>query len=252
MNLTTYNRPYIWGFDGGDEKGLIVEKASIHHEQIAHLQTSDQIYDIFEPTIESTLARDELFQAYGIGSSLPSPVLRERLTRLFSDIEFGLPVHRARKDLSENNRTICSDITAQETSRTHCVVPNVVRSYRVSFGNPFRGFSHNIAHHCVDLIYIYDCFHDALAVADRRTPANNVVASNLDLVDVVQRFWIDFITNHNDGELEGEIDRCWATVFGADRRARLVKMDTDPEWVERSRRFDVLSKYWSARMARLF
>lgn len=35
------------------------------------------------------------------------------------------------------------------------------------FGNPFPGPFHGVAHHCVDLIYIFDCYRGYLEQADR-------------------------------------------------------------------------------------
>ncbi|KAJ6086402.1 hypothetical protein N7467_005316 [Penicillium canescens] len=37
-------------------------------------------------------------------------------------------------------------------------------------GNPFSGINHRKAQHCVELIYIHDCFSDALPAADESLP----------------------------------------------------------------------------------
>jgi hypothetical protein len=96
-----------------------------------------------------------------------------------------------------------------------------------------------VAHHCVDLIYIFDCFYDHLSRADRDA-VHSDARSNQDLVQDMQSQWIGFISD--DDVEDGQEDL--ATVYGPDRRQEAVSMATDPEWAERRQRLNILAKHW--------
>lgn len=121
--------------------------------------------------------------------------------------------------------------------------PTEVRAFRIKFGNPFPGVNYNIAHHCVDLLYIYDCFYLDIAETDRieesTKPRPEGCASNVSLVSAVQQAWINFIV---DDTVDGQEDV--ATVYEVDRKVYRRSIREDKEWVSMIARFTMLGKYW--------
>jgi hypothetical protein len=185
----------------------------------------------------------DILNHYGLAPELPVSVLRNRILLYLTDVEFGYPVQWAREELSSHGSvsTLSSEPRAEGRYRRESSSPRLTstQSYRVKFGNPFAGISHKVAHHCVDLIYIFDCFYDYLNKADRDT-VHSDVRSNHDLVQEMQSQWIGFIS---DDDVEDGRDGL-ATVYGSDRRQEVVDMARHPEWVERQQRFKVLAQHW--------
>ena len=114
--------------------------------------------------------------------------------------------------------------------------PTAVQSYRVKFGNPFPGINSGKAQHCVDLIYIYDCFEEALREVDKALPTGAV--TNASLVERIQADWIRFITAPSTGDQYG-----LATVYDVDRTTVTVSMTKNREFTDRKARFDLLDSY---------
>jgi carboxylesterase type B len=111
--------------------------------------------------------------------------------------------------------------------------PTAVQSYRVKFGNPFPGINYAKAHHCVDLIYVFDCFGETLRDVDKALPAGAV--KHASLVDRMQADWIRFITAPSTGDQYGI-----ATVYDVDRTTVTVSMALDRDFIERKARLDLL------------
>lgn len=138
-----------------------------------------------------------------------------------TDAKFGLPVHKAQKSLASSN------IVPEQH-------PSKVQSYRIQYTNPFSGPLQTLAHHCVDLLYIFDAFYQDLAKSK---------PSNQDLVEAMQRHWIDFIW---DG-CKPETSKCGVkedeiTVYRKDRTAIAKNMHKDPEYLEREKRLELLAQ----------
>ncbi|OJJ66083.1 hypothetical protein ASPBRDRAFT_189338 [Aspergillus brasiliensis CBS 101740] len=176
----------------------------------------------------------ELYQAYGFQPDISPTEMRKRVLQLLTDIQFGYPVQCARQELMDWEVP-----TGEPTENTTATRPTMVHSYRMSVGNPFPGPRQGIAQHCVDLIYIYNCFAEALHIADEALPAN--APTNAALVDHVQEDWIRFITAPSLDSQTGK-----ATVYGSDRTASTVHMDSDETWTDRMHRFTVLGRHWSS------
>lgn len=176
--------------------------------------------------------------AYDVSASTPTPQYHKRIEQIMTDMAFGYPVELARRELSAG---LAEQDKAVDGSAPF---PSETRSFRIKFGNPFPGPCHNVAHHCVDLIYIYDCFYDDLRRKDRKResaisqePCPKDWASNSLLVSIVQDLWISFIT---DEEVKGS--EPIAYVFDVDRKLYLKEMETDEDWAERRIRLEVMAK----------
>jgi hypothetical protein len=158
--------------------------------------------------------------------------LHNQIYQFLSDLHFGYPVQRSREELmgweSPENHGQCDSLLHR---------PTKVDSFRISFGNPFPGINHRIAHHCVDLIYIYDCFEDALRAADKAEPVGAV--SNASLVDLIQADWIAFITRSKSTPHQSAL----AKIYQMDRTAVTVDMSSDKIWADRLSRLSLIDKY---------
>lgn len=71
---------------------------------------------------------------------------------------FEVPVHITGKALR----------TQQQPQRNgHTGVIGQVQAFHVKTGNPFPGPCEGVAHHCVELIYLFEAFHTAFVEADQ-------------------------------------------------------------------------------------
>lgn len=154
--------------------------------------------------------------------------LHEGILQFLSDVQFSNPVQKAREELMSWDISETKGISESGSPR-----PTAVQSYRVKFGNPFPGINYAKAHHCVDLIYVFDCFGEALRDADKTLLAG--VATHSSLVDRMQADWIRFITAPSTGDQYG-----LATVYDVDRTAVTVSMALDRNFVEMKARLDLL------------
>lgn len=138
-----------------------------------------------------------------------------------------------------------------------------VQSYKVKFGNPFPGPYHDVAHHCVDLIYLFDAFHDDLLATDNpsvestspgpATPDSGYLSlprkgkvSNSALRQDIQRQWINFIVDDHTKDVKeqhhsGKDARI--LVYGTDRIPVEESLEFDLEWVEQKNRFGLLAEH---------
>lgn len=114
----------------------------------------DQIQSIFAQTYADPSARSEIMRVYGLTESSSEEDLAQGLYTFLNDSMFEGSVDLARTSF-RNRRRVAG----------HPEVKSV-HSYFVEFGNPFPGPSQGMSHHCVDLIYLFEAFHDALALAD--------------------------------------------------------------------------------------
>lgn len=194
----------------------------MHRSKVTQIMSFEDLKD--RMTARGLLEKafwEDFCGAYKLKAAMPVASLHEHIFRFLSDIQFGYPVQEARNELM-----------AWETSANDRSVH--VHSYRVEFGNPFPGPNHGVAHHCVDLIYIYDAFHDALRAVD--VPTDGV--SNAELVDRIQTDWIKFIAAPSINKAKG-----LATVYASDRKTKVVNMSSDKDWLDRTSRFKLISQY---------
>ncbi|KAJ5689206.1 carboxylesterase [Penicillium macrosclerotiorum] len=204
-------------------------EGSIHFSQVSKIESFEQLNGRLAIKVKSPEFLDRFYRAYALEPDMSVAQLQEGILHFLSDMQFGKPVQLAREelmgwDLSKIN------VTTDDTNAR----PTAVQSYRVKFGNPFPGINYAKAHHCVDLIYIYDCFEEALRDVDEALPAQAVTHASL--VERIQADWIQFITAPSDG------DQCGlATVYDVDRTAVSVSMAMDRDFMARKARLDLLS-----------
>lgn len=213
----------------------------MHRHQVTQIRSFEDLKDRLTAggLLEEAFWED-FCGTYGLTASMPLASLHEPILRFLSDIQFGYPVQQAREDLM-SWETSARNLPEQKSASD--ALPIQVHSYRAEFGNPFPGPNHGIAHHCVDLIYIYDTFHDALRAIDVASPTNGI--SNTELVNRIQTDWITFIAAPSMNETKG-----LATVYSSGRKAKVVNMSSDGDWLDRKRRFDLINQYTvSARQA---
>lgn len=198
---------------------------------ISKIQSYEEIQSIVERAYDSKSTIDAILQAYHLTPKSRIQDLHLGLLQFMGDAIFGLPVHKARLSLMSSHH-----IAEEHHSK--------VQAYRIRYTNPFSDPLNSVAHHCVDLLYIFDAFHEDLTkTAD---------STNLDLVEAMQRHWIDFIWDgckpetSSCGVKEDEI-----TVYGKDRVAIVKSLKEDPESLENERRYELLAKD-PAGMKRLF
>ncbi|OJJ44589.1 hypothetical protein ASPZODRAFT_696556 [Penicilliopsis zonata CBS 506.65] len=213
------------------------EEEGFLRSQIAHVKSFSHLESLLT-SLSPPVARsviEELLSQYEITPTTPLPDIHKRMFQLATDYQFGSPVHAARKELS----LVASDqIRPLDGSK---VFPIEVRSFRVQTGNPFPGVNRNFAHHCVDLLYIYDCFYVDMDKTDKLEESTGTRpqgwASNRSLVADFQRNWTDFIVDESVNGSE-EI----ATVYGVDRKTHQKRTTEDPEWIRMTERFEVVQR----------
>ncbi|KAF3395620.1 Para-nitrobenzyl esterase [Talaromyces pinophilus] len=211
-------------------------EGAMHRFQVTQIKSLEDLKDRLTAGLLEETFWDAFCNIYRLGANMPVASLHEQIFRFLSDIQFGYPVQQAREDLMTWG-TSAKDLPQHKSASD--VHPIQAHSYRVELGNPFPGPNHRVAHHCVDLIYIYDTFHDALRAIDMASPTNGI--SNAELVDRIQTDWITFIAAPSINEA-----RDLATVYGSDRNAKVVNMSSDKDWLDRKRRFDFISQHTNA------
>ena len=204
----------------------------IHLGEVEKIKSFSHLKELLAAQVTSTEFLHEVYQSYGLHSEIPVSELRKRVLQLLTDVQFGYPVQCARQELMGWE-------ASRDRNPRRTVRPTAVHSYRMSVGNPFPGPRYGLAQHCVDLIYIYDCFAEALRVADEALPSNT--RTNAALVERIQEDWVRFITASSASSQAGG-----ATVYGSDKTVSSVRMETDLVWAERLRRFHLLETYWDS------
>jgi hypothetical protein len=128
----------------------------------------------------------------------------------------------------------------------------ILKEYSVQYGNPFPGPSFGIAHHCVDLIYLFDAFHSFLAEADKKEAEVKIhdggekfvysaLRSNRELTVQMQGDWIKFITGEMTGVKSDDPSLKMMRVYGQDRCVREESLDAEA-WVEKRKKFKILGR----------
>ncbi|OJK04325.1 hypothetical protein ASPACDRAFT_21436 [Aspergillus aculeatus ATCC 16872] len=207
-------------------------EGTLHHSSVSQLESFEQICDRSAAAKLSEEFCNAFFAAYHLRPGMSKDSLHEQVYRFLSDIQFGYPVQSCREELMDWENPGYSGLDEEPSPR-----PTQVQSFRMAVGNPFPGLNHGKAHHCVDLIYIYDCFDEALRKADKLLSSGTV--PNASLVDRVQTDWVNFITGSRSANYEPGL----ATVYQPDRTATTVDMALDEVWVNRKSRLGLVDKY---------
>lgn len=224
----------------------------------------EHVTAIFDTACADANLRARLLQEYGLTPSTDKGALRHGLAALLTDIMFGVPANLARDTLRIENAN---------TSVGAGATIGHVQSFHVHTGNPFPGPSAGVAHHCVELIYLFDAFHSELAAADKgkargyvnpgdeptvATTAATSLASpvdsagttakrtNVELSRTIQDVWLDFIVR--DGwtpdrvAMPGQkLPADPVLVFGTDRGSTVESMADDAAWQRRRGRWRLLA-----------
>ncbi|KAE8154357.1 alpha/beta-hydrolase [Aspergillus avenaceus] len=206
------------------------------------------------PTAEAGV---HIMAAYGLVEGADQSSLMAALDRFHSDIVFDLGIYRARRLLTAQRRAQFGNAAS-------------IRPYHVEFGSPFLGRKRGRAHHGVDVIYMFDAFHGALADADNCifksyaeakadaehsstpvatasiqktiTTSQSSKGNNLELTRRFQNHVIGFITGESVPSVaEGEI-----LVWGEDGFSRVENLAETPRWMERIGRLEQLEDYTSS------
>ncbi|ERF71125.1 hypothetical protein EPUS_09148 [Endocarpon pusillum Z07020] len=190
-------------------------------DSISKIRSYDEIRSVIEHAYTSKSLVEAVLEAYHITAQSQTEELHRCLLQFMTDAKFGLPVHSAIRSLASHNR-IAGEIATE------------VQAYRIKYTNPFSGILSTLAHHCVDLLYIFDAFYEDLAKAEPSSEA---------LVEAMQQHWIDFIWDgcqpetSNYGVSEDDI-----TVYERDRTRTVRKLNEDPECIERAKRLGLLAQ----------
>lgn len=118
-----------------------------------------------------------------------------------------------------------------------------VSSYYFRPGNPFPGPFFGKAIHCADLIYIYDCFFEALQDVDQQeTGSHNVVhpRTHRMLVDIAQTNIAHFVTSANRTAARNDV-----LVYERDKTVTLVNAKADLDTRARFARYEIIRSCWS-------
>ncbi|KAF7557995.1 hypothetical protein G7Z17_g287 [Cylindrodendrum hubeiense] len=220
----------------------------------------DKIQSIFTQTYADPIARSEIMRAYGLTESSSEEILSRGLYKFLNDSMFEISVDLARTSFRNRRR-----VTG------HAEVKSV-HSFFVEFGNPFPGSGQGVSHHCVEMIYLFEAFHDALALADQgilepykelanavsdikrefaSTDSDSEITprsetgnkrTHLELSRALQDHWLDFIVL-DEFSPESSVDDI--TVFGKDLGTRVESLDGQP-WQQKRERWGLVARNPSA------
>ena len=112
-----------------------------------------------------------------------------------------------------------------------------MQAFRIQYGNPFDIRYPVVSHHCVELIYVFDAFHDALRRVDNESGLN----LNTALVENTQFEWINFITSRDTATLAPDD----IVIYNSERTRAIENISTSLELIARHERFSVLEKYFA-------
>lgn len=191
---------------------------------------------IFQESYSSEFEADKILHAYGMKKGISEQVLQNGLISFVTDVAFGYSIQIAHQELSMDSQQ-SGTLKLNGTSRS-IKHPTTAQLYRVKFGNPFPGPNHAVAHHCVDLIYIFDAFHDCLDAQDQKNEDCGASVSNSALREEMQSTWVSFI--FGDGE---EINAESALVYGTDGFGQVESIPSNPEWVARREKFGLIEQH---------
>lgn len=223
----------------------------------------------FTAAYSDPVLRAAVLLAYGLVPSASEQDLHRAAVRFLSDSTFDLPVNLARRAFTERRRLAGS---AEHATGIH--------SFHVGFGNPFPGPRRGIAHHCVELIYLFKAFEDALARADMGlaapyqdpgkagflsgaghqtdsglgSPSAEPVEcippdevdyqrTNIELCNALQDLWLGFVVDGDASPVKSPEE---IVVFARDRSTRVDSLVNDPVWQEKARKWEVLAKDFDA------
>lgn len=215
-------------------------QASIFIENIDLIRSYQHLLTLLSNIPDHT----KILHAYDIRSGMTTDDLQHELYRLLTEVLFTIPAQHSFRGSSERHarRSVC------------------LRNYVFETGNPFAGPFHNRANHCVDLIYLFDCFHDDLRRVDYEEVEymnnmsvrgnNRPSRTNAEMVDDLQTRFIDFV--YCDApEVDPELDmkNVETVLYGQDRRSRTIDTTVDSGLAEDQLRYKTVRQAWATAQA---
>jgi hypothetical protein len=183
------------------------------------------LQDIFAKSYPSVQAAAEVLEGYDLVGGHSQDDVAAGLERFHSDAVFDLGIYRARTLLCAERRAKHGDA-------------NSIQPYHVEFGNPFPGPKRGCAHHGVDMIYMFDPFHDTFSSTGDVILEEQAASLHVDLVKKVQDRLIGFIV----GNLIQKVTEDEIFVWGNDGSSRIEKLAKTSKWVDRIDRLKLLEK----------
>lgn len=192
--------------------------------QVSQTGSFEELNSLLSSIIQPQVLK-QLKDEYDLAPNIPLSDLRANLVQLLTDIVFGQPVYQA-----------YSELTSNATVGTKNAFPTKTQLFRIGYGNPWPGPTFRLAHHCVDIIYIYDAFHDTLRATDKEEELGANRVTNAELVKAMQELWINFIAG---GGKEGRgVNEDEILVFEKDRVGRTKNINEDKVFLARKKRLD--------------
>ncbi|KAL7810699.1 alpha/beta-hydrolase [Trichoderma aethiopicum] len=225
----------------------------------------DQFRSLFVSCYPSEAAAEKVLQAYNILPTTSANELFEGFVQFISDATMCLRVHCAGSFLKAH-RGQQALLYGKDPKRVG------VQYCHFEFGNPFLGPSHNIAHHGVELIYLFGNFHEALEKADQgvlegyidpsqeaadigaasqATPSARVTEysrSNVELSNDLQDKLIQFIVEDNEETAE-RANADEITTYCPDRSTRVESWTSTEKWRAREKRYEALGEDMGSMLA---
>jgi hypothetical protein len=132
----------------------------------ANIQSVADLRAIFEERYTSPSLAKKVLESYGLMSEISQTQLTDRITDFLTDVTFTYPVNCARRFLA-GQQPQSGNVESHQASKVY--QRTTVLSYKIKFGNPFQGPCCQVAQHCIELIYLFDAFHDHMALVDEES-----------------------------------------------------------------------------------
>lgn len=244
---------------GPSDEQIQVVLGTASHEFSGFARMANWEYEkfrsLFVSCYPSEAAAENVLLAYNILPTTSSDDLLEGFGQFISDATMCLRVRRAGKFLKAHR----GQQALLRGMDRDCVG---VQYWHFEFGNPFLGPSHNVAHHGVELIYLFGNFREALERADRgilegyigpsqktasvaasqASPPAEVVEyskSNIELSNELQDKIIRFVVEGNE-ETSNRANSDEITTYLPDRSTRVESWTGSEKWGAREKRYEAL------------
>lgn len=214
------------------------------------------VHAAFTASYPSVASAERVLDIYNILPASSERELFDGLVKFISDTTVVHPTHRA-ADILARQRGENAAAKGLDPARVG------VHTFHLECGNPFVGPNHGVAHHAVDVIYIFDTFHDALERADKgflegyqepgQKPSGAAKAvcdadhlekfgrSNVQLTEDIQDMFIQFIVEDTT-ESERRSNADAITTYGRDRAKRIESWSKTCKWAKRRQKYNLLEE----------
>ncbi|PWY77757.1 alpha/beta-hydrolase [Aspergillus eucalypticola CBS 122712] len=211
------------GARGTVSPGSLADAESAGHFQESNI-TFSSLKETFTKSYPTPEAATLILQLYGLVEGASQRSFLSGLERFRSDAVFHLPIHRTIDTLRAQRHNVYGDAHS-------------IQHFHIEFGNPFPGPKMGCAHHGVELIYLFDAFHEQLVDLDDLSTGQGVM-KHMELVRRFQDHWIGFIV----GRAVQKVSDKEVLVWGEDGDTRVEMLNEMSRWVERKRRLEVLGR----------